>query len=184
MVSPVQRLTGAFPPPAAPRAHDWRRVESRLGTRLPADYKELIDTYGGGWFDQAIWVLEPGSSLEHYDLLAENEGRMEAISRLWELGEPRPAELAAEDSRVIAWALTEDGEHLYWLVRPRQDPGSWTVLVKEGRGPHWEHHRMSCTEFLVSVLVTGDAESEIFDELPLDDHHFRSTSGFAVPDVP
>ena len=38
---------------------DWPEVERRLGTRLPADYKLLIASYGEGSFDDFIWVLHP-----------------------------------------------------------------------------------------------------------------------------
>ncbi|CCB77017.1 Predicted protein (fragment) [Streptantibioticus cattleyicolor NRRL 8057 = DSM 46488] len=45
-------------------------------------------------------------------------------------------------------------------------------MVNEGRGPFWEHFRMTCTEFLVSVL-SGDVESEILDYvLPSAEHTF------------
>ncbi|WP_206507528.1 SMI1/KNR4 family protein [Streptomyces chrestomyceticus] len=178
MNSSVQRLAEVFPPPGGVQDRDWELVESRLGAQLPADYKELIDAYGGGYFDEAIWVLEPDSSNKYYDLLNENEGRMEAVARLWELGEARPAQLESDENRLIAWALTEDGDYLYWLVRPGQDPADWTVMIKEGRGSEWEHHPMSCTEFLASVLVEGNVESEIFDELPEQEHLFQPTSDF------
>ncbi|MFI1064070.1 SMI1/KNR4 family protein [Streptomyces spororaveus] len=97
----IEHLTRAIPPTDAPRAHDWTRVEEELGTILPSDYKQLVDLYGGGLFDDAIWVLEPDCPNEHYDLAVGNHIRVEAQRGLWKGGEPKPAGLDEAGSRTI-----------------------------------------------------------------------------------
>ncbi|MFF9864128.1 SMI1/KNR4 family protein [Streptomyces sp. NPDC013953] len=171
----VERLAEHFPPPPALRQKDWEEIETALGTALPADYKELVGTFGGGLFDDTIWLLEPGCANEHYDLLTENEGmRRQGLERS---GSKTP-ELDEEGSDAIAWALTEDGATLYWLVRPGQGPDGWTVMVNEGRGPDWERFPLSCSAFLEAVLVTGSVESDILYDLPADSHRFQPSSDF------
>ncbi|MFF4388036.1 SMI1/KNR4 family protein [Streptomyces sp. NPDC001552] len=173
----LAHLTRAIPPTDAPRAHDWARVEEELATILPSDYKRLVDLYGGGLFDDAIWVLEPDCPNKHYDLASENHVRAEAQQGLWTGGEPKPSELDETGSRTIAWAVTENGDCLYWLARPGQEPDQWTVAVKEGRGREWEFHARSCAQFLRSVLLTGDAESDVFYDFPTEGpHEFASSS--------
>ncbi|MER6994459.1 SMI1/KNR4 family protein [Streptomyces sp. NPDC000410] len=167
----VERLAQHFPPLAAPERKNWHEVESALGAELPADYKQLVDTFGGGVFDNAVWVLEPGCANKYYDLLIENRGRREEL----EASGSHPEELEEEGSDVIAWALTENGQTLYWLVRPGQAPDSWLVMIHEGRGPAWERYPTSCAAFLESLLVTGEAESAFFHGLPADSHEFRAT---------
>ncbi|MET9689550.1 SMI1/KNR4 family protein [Streptomyces sp. NPDC006514] len=175
----LAHLTRAIPPTDAPRAHDWARVEEELGTFLPSDYKQLVDLYGGGLFDDAIWVLEPVCPNKYYDLASENRIRVAAQQGLWAGGEPKPSELDGTGSRTIAWAVTENGDCLYWLARPGQEPDRWTVAVKEGRGREWEFHARSCSEFLRSVLLTGDAESDVFYGFPTEGpHEFASSSSF------
>ncbi|MET9700933.1 SMI1/KNR4 family protein [Streptomyces sp. NPDC006529] len=175
----IIRLAQAIPPSDAPRTHDWARVEHELGTVLPGDYKQFVDLYGGGLFDDAIWLLEPGCPNKHYDLLRVNRERVEAQQGLWRGGEPKPAELDAAGSRIIAWAVTENGDCLYWLVRPGDEPEQWTVAIKEGRGREWEFHAQSCSAFLRSVLVAGDIESDLFYDLPTEAaHQFASIAGF------
>ncbi|PLW72642.1 SMI1/KNR4 family protein [Streptomyces sp. SCUT-3] len=172
MNASVARLTEILPPPATPQPKDWEAVERELGTPLPSDYKQLVDTYGGGVFDETIWLLEPGCPDENYDLLAASKEREEVLGELWGTGEPKPVELQEEGARALPWGYGEGGgEFLYWLVRPGQDPDSWTVMINEGRGPEWERHPMSCTQFLVSVL-TGETDSGIFCELPVETHGF------------
>ncbi|GAA1150560.1 hypothetical protein GCM10009654_02370 [Streptomyces hebeiensis] len=178
MNSPVSRLVKAIPPSAAPQPKDWQRVETQIGASLPNDYKELVDAYGGGVFDGTVWLLEPWCANKHYDLVTENKERPHALERLWSFGEPKPPELEEEGTRVIAWALTEAGSYLYWLVRPGQKPDEWTVILNGAHGPEWETHEMACGEFLEGVLLTGSVASDYCGQLPAGSHEFRPSSAF------
>ncbi|MFF3603745.1 hypothetical protein [Streptomyces sp. NPDC002463] len=53
----VERLTHLVPPPAERRPRAWPEVEGRLGSARPEDFKDLVDAYGGGVFDETIWIL-------------------------------------------------------------------------------------------------------------------------------
>ncbi|MFI1968085.1 hypothetical protein BLA24_21200 [Streptomyces cinnamoneus] len=168
----ISRLVDIVPPAAPPRPRDWTTVEAALGTPLPDDFKQLVDVYGGGLFDETIWLLDPGCADPGYELLAIAAERDEILADLWDGGEPKPAELLDGEARVIPWAYVEgSGHYLYWLVRPGQHPDSWTVMLNEGRGPEWEHHQQTCAGFLAGVM-TGDVESFYFDDLPGMDHTF------------
>jgi len=157
MNAAMERLLEMIPPPGESQARDWADIERQLGVSLPADYKQLVDAYGGGVFDEAIWLLEPGCSNPEYDLL-------------------EPAALQEEGTRVLPWAYGEEGgEYLYWLIRPGVEPESWTVLINEGRGPEWEGHPQSCAQFLLNVLA-GEIQSELFSELPAEEHQFDSNT--------
>lgn len=175
----VERLTQLVAPPAgaAPRA-DWDDVARELEVGLPGDYRALIDTYGGGRFDEYLWVLEPRCPNRHYDLLRSVAERDEAFEMLWEDGEPKPAQLESPGSRVIPWASTDNGEFLYWLVQPGSRPDEWTVMVNEARGEWWEHFDVGCAE-LLARLLTGEIRSEILSSsFPLQVHEFRSSGSF------
>lgn len=37
----------------------WSKIETKLGTSLPEDYKNFIKTYGTGGIDNFIWILTP-----------------------------------------------------------------------------------------------------------------------------
>ncbi|MBC2874441.1 MULTISPECIES: SMI1/KNR4 family protein [Streptomyces] len=170
MLPAVARLARLVPPPAPPRPHDWSGVEARLGSALPADYRQLVDLYGGGFFafpddcrDQEIRLLAPGQEEPHNDLVAQSAERAEILADLWEQGEPRPAELRAAGSAVLPFAYVEgNGHFLYWLLRPGTAPHDWTVILNEGRGPEWEHYGVPAADFLLGVL-TGTTDSSYFD---------------------
>lgn len=58
----------------------------------------------------------------------------------------------------------EGGGHvLYWLVRPGVEPEEWTVVLNEGRGPLWEAHPASCSQFILEV-VAGTTTSFYFTD--------------------
>ena len=175
MNAAMERLLEMIPPPGESQARDWADIERQLGVSLPADYKQLVDAYGGGVFDEAIWLLEPGCSNPEYDLLEVAREREGVLSELWKF-EAKPAALQEEGTRVLPWAYGEEGgEYLYWLIRPGVEPESWTVLINEGRGPEWEGHPQSCAQFLLNVLA-GEIQSELFSELPAEEHQFDSNT--------
>ncbi|MFD3776199.1 hypothetical protein [Streptomyces sp. NPDC058612] len=155
-------LVRLCPPPAdPPPSVDWTQAERALDTALPADYKQLVETYGAGIFDETIWLLAPGSAYDECDQHAQTAERDEILTDLWEF-EAKPASLQEPGARVVPWAFEEGtGAFLYWLVRPGQHPDEWTVMYNEGRGPLWEHHAMGCLAFLLAVL-TQSAKTQYF----------------------
>ncbi|MFD7258407.1 SMI1/KNR4 family protein [Streptomyces sp. NPDC059874] len=173
----VERLTKLVPPLSVAAPRDWADVQARLGHALPEDYKQLVEAYGGGVFDETVWLLEPDCAAEDYDLLTQTKECDELLAMFWKGGQAKPVQLETEGARVVPWAYIEGSGHLlYWFVQPGQKPEEWTVALNEGRGPEWEWHDQSCAEFLVAVL-TGEGTSLYFDDLPLGDHQFESNSG-------
>jgi hypothetical protein len=172
MISALARLLEIAPAPSEPRRKDWDEVERSLEAELPADYKELIHVYGGSNWDDYLYVLEPGCPNENYDLLEWAKNQAEDLEDLWEF-EKKPTELEVDGSRVIPWATTDNGECLYWLVRPGHNSDQWTVMVNEARGDRWEHFSVSCTQFLASSL-DGELHSSILStSFPRAAHEFR-----------
>ncbi|NEB37360.1 SMI1/KNR4 family protein [Streptomyces sp. SID14515] len=144
---------------------DWAQAEHALGTALPADYKQLVETYGDGVFDETIWLLVPDSIHDAFNLRVQATERDGVLAGLWEVGEEKPVGLLEAGARILPWAFDGfSGAFLYWLARPGRHPDEWTVLYNEGQGPLWEPHDMGCLDFLLAVL-TGAAETEYFGHL-------------------
>ncbi|MFJ3932891.1 SMI1/KNR4 family protein [Streptomyces sp. NPDC090029] len=49
---------------------DWDRVETQIGTRLPADYKEYVYWFGPGCFDYYLYICVPGVENSNTELAA------------------------------------------------------------------------------------------------------------------
>ena len=172
----VDQLTHVLPLPPSGQSKDWDAVSREVGTELPADYKQFIETFGGGYVDRHLWVLEPGCANEHYDLVTGVKNGDEALEDLWEL-EEKPQELA-NGGRLIVWATTDNGEVGYWLARPGQSPDEWTVMVNDESGTVWEHFDMGLARFLLSTL-TGSVISGILSyTYPKDPHSFEPSGDF------
>ncbi|WP_433453904.1 SMI1/KNR4 family protein [Streptomyces sp. CA-142005] len=169
----LNRLTDLLPRPTAPEeTPSWEAAETALQTALPADYKELINAYGGGFVDGYLLLLEPGCPNDVYDQLKISAERDEANESLWQY-EDKPAELEDDSTRLICWATTDNGEYLYWLVQPGDDPDSRTIMMNDESGEDWERYDMTVTRFLTAVL-SGEIHSEIlWDKFPLPQHEFR-----------
>ncbi len=73
----LEKLMEIVPPPDAPKCTgtDEMRAaaEKRLGSKLPDDYIELINTYGDGCFGYVFNVYNPFSDNKYYNLLANEE---------------------------------------------------------------------------------------------------------------
>ncbi|CAL9667135.1 hypothetical protein SUDANB176_07281 [Streptomyces sp. enrichment culture] len=111
------------PPSRRPR---WAgRKPSALGTAPPADYKQLVETYGDGLFDGTIWLLVPDSAYDDCDLHAQTTEWDEILTDLWEAG-----------ARVLPWVFEEGtGAFLHWLARPGQSPTIGPRSTTRGAAP-------------------------------------------------
>ncbi|MCX5441310.1 SMI1/KNR4 family protein [Streptomyces sp. NBC_00063] len=180
MTPDLTQLTELLPRPhSSGQVPDWNAAESTLQTALPADYKELIEAYGGGGFiDGYLLLLEPGCRNDVYDLIKISAEREEANDSLWQF-EDKPAELEAEGSRLICWATTDNGEYLYWLMQPGDDPDTRPILINDESGEDWERYDMTVTRFLVGEL-SGEIRSQIlWNQFPQPDHEFRTAHEMA-----
>ncbi|MCM2392154.1 SMI1/KNR4 family protein [Streptomyces albipurpureus] len=120
---------------------DWADIESRLGTRLPSDYKRLIDTFGDGLFNSLLDVFTPDNVIWHTEYFA-RQGQ-----ESWEPHPPFPA-----PGGLVPWAGNEHEQSFYW-VADDPDPDRWTVYATY-EGPQ-EGIRFDCTasEFLFRQLT-------------------------------
>lgn len=134
---------------------DWSSVPGELRALLPDDYREMIDTFGGGSFDRHVWIHSPRRQGEPYDLASWAVDREMALELLWDAGEEVPPQINRESDRLIAWASTGDGEYIYWLF-PRNGslPADRRIAVQDYDGD-WEFFDLSCAEFLLQ-WVNGE----------------------------
>ncbi|GAA3368815.1 hypothetical protein GCM10020367_08690 [Streptomyces sannanensis] len=72
-------LTGWEPGPRP--AVDWSAAEAALGTALPSDYKEIVDLFGEGSFDEYVDLLVPGAV--GMDLVKWVENDVKHTTGLW-----------------------------------------------------------------------------------------------------
>jgi hypothetical protein len=162
MVNDLVEIMSPPQNPAEASGEPWDRVEARIGTILPDDYKVFIETYGSGRIDPFIWVLNPFSSRKYINLLGQR------VMQLSALKEPKdkfddecPYPLYPESGGLLPCAMTDNGDVIHWLtVGPANE---WSIVVNGGRVPVYKSYRMNLTAFLAGLL-TGTVRCSIFPQ--------------------
>nr|WP_284060183.1 histone-like nucleoid-structuring protein Lsr2 [Streptomyces sp. AS02] len=118
--------------------------------RLPTDYKELATAYGPGRFADYIHLYHPHGHTQYVDLT----GPMPTVIRaqLQKDYEQGTHPVPVPPQHLFAMGVTENGEYLFWITSPSEDPDRWRIAVNEARGPRWFTFDGSLTDFLVAVL--------------------------------
>ncbi|TXS39916.1 hypothetical protein [Streptomyces sp. OR43] len=141
----LRLLTGWEPLPRTPV--DWPAAEQALGTRLPGDYKEIVDLFGVGSFDMYVELLIPG--VRGMDLVQSAGTDGAYVHDLW-----RPHARFPEPGGLLRWGSSEQEIVFVWQTGA-PDPDDWPVLVRPDFDA-WERYDCGMGEFLVRLLT--DAE--------------------------
>ncbi|MFI6944132.1 SMI1/KNR4 family protein [Streptomyces sp. NPDC050418] len=138
---------------------DWPEAEARLGTPLPADYKELIEVFGGGQFNDWISLHQPirtgpWSTLDIFLTLHEPDGHDAGLDMDWHdsLAQARSACARQPGGKVLLpWAGCEHGQ-LLWHV-DGADPAGWPALAIGETFDDWTPMGASAAEALHRILT-------------------------------
>lgn len=147
----LDTLIRLCPPPNPAMTIDWNGTEAELGTRLPDDYKALAERYGPGTFCDYLTLYHPHGVTEYVNLTGPMPGRIRSQLRTdYDHGtHPVPY----DPDHLFACGVTGNGEYLFWISEPADEPERWQVAVNEARGPVWFTYEGDITGFLVSVLT-------------------------------
>ncbi len=158
--------------PILPSNLDWVQVESRIGRRLPGDYKSIVEIYGQGLFDDFFMVLQPFSSAPGHSLLMATEYELESLREIYTDGNKHfPYRIARGSEGILPWARTVNGD-VYWWVIGSGDPNSWPVFGTETIGDEFDFFDMTCSDFLVR-MYSGEIHPVLFpDDMPADSAYF------------
>jgi SMI1-KNR4 cell-wall len=148
----IDKLLAKCPPPpvAVDRgsADDWPTIQERIGSVLPRDYKDFINTYGSVYIDNFWSPFNPFSTSIYRNLVDQMAMRLSALRVLKEThgAFACPYPLWFEPNGLLPWGGTENGDTLHWLTRGH--PDQWTVII-EGRSSHrYEEFDGSMVEFV------------------------------------
>ncbi|MFF9458675.1 SMI1/KNR4 family protein [Streptomyces flaveolus] len=167
----IARLRELLPVPASGGDPvDWAEIEQTTGLALPADYREFVETYGGGEIDEYIGVLTPpvpdSPCGEVLDLINPVIDETEDLRTLLMTDVLPP---------VWTFASLGEGDVAFWLCEGA--PDDWRVAVWERQIAYgdnrWTVFDGGMAAFLLAVLTGGIAPFS--DELSeIDQHEFTS----------
>ena len=135
------------------RRTDWGRVEAELGTRLPADYRAVVDRIGPGDF-LGFRVAVPDAEVPEFDL----RQLVDDVHAAVVTARPLPgAPYFPEEGGLIPWARTAAGHTLFWLPKG-DEPDDWPVVLSPPGLGGLSHFRRSTSSLLVAYLsrIGGD----------------------------
>jgi hypothetical protein len=147
------------------RECDWAATESTLGTSLPADYKEICERFGSGYFSSSHFKPgDPSWSLwvrpDHgYDAMLrgwqKTIGRVEKNPRMARLFTPHEFYGINGQRGLIQWGHADPPWNFFWLADATVDPDSWPVLAKGELIPDedWYQHEMPASEIVYRVVT-------------------------------
>ncbi|WP_327150953.1 Lsr2 family DNA-binding protein [Nocardia sp. NBC_01329] len=161
----ITDLVQICPPPPGPVSVDWGAVESAVGAELPADYKQLATVYGPGKFCEYLWVHHPHGPTEWVDL----RGPLPATLRR-RLRQDRATgafPVPHDPDNLFVCGVTDNGEYLFWVTDPADDPDAWRIAVNQARGPGWYTFDGGLVAFLAAAF-SGRIEVPLFPDGLLD----------------
>lgn len=149
----------------------WSELEERLGSPLPADFKQFCEAFGRGGFCDELFVhsTDGGASLEVLDELAQLRHLVESVPFV----NFDPYELyGARESGVIPWGRVTAGHSFYWLAGPG-DPDEWPIMLNAETG-EWERFDLSMSEFVFRMLTE---KGFAYIANPIEQPYYRLTEG-------
>ena len=155
----LKRLRALVPPPlkpvAAPHPAQIRAAEIKLGLDLPADFVEIVSTYGDGCWQGFWYFLNPASPNPFLNLLAQAgvEGEHQALwaeRSMRELDSTYPHAIWPEPGGILPWALTDNGGRFFWRTRGPRD--TWSTVYYADRSPDYEVLTHGSGELLLGIL--------------------------------
>jgi hypothetical protein len=131
-MSAIDTLRELLIPPDSPigtgSAEEWDRLEGRLGTRLPTDYKQFAGAYGAGSINvphDEFAILNPFAGLRSMRLermIATQREAHAAIVEIWgAYGDP-----PEQPDGLIPWGTNSTRGLCFWEPTDA-DPDRWTV---------------------------------------------------------
>jgi hypothetical protein len=125
-----------------PTPRDWARIERKLGTALPKDYKQFSSRRGWDYIGKFLSI----GNVEFAE-----EGHLGALRNAVAEGLKKPFRLFPEPGGALPWGWTDNADVLWWLtIGP---PDKWPTLIKNGRGGVYERRKMGMAELLVNLLT-------------------------------
>ena len=119
----IAELIWLVPPPAEPKgvpsAEEWKGYEAAIGCPFPADYKEIFETYGLGWFADWLKLYPPNEIIQS---IIPGQSLLELGTCRWE--NPCPRFPQAEGILLCG----HDDGNSFFAWHTQGSPSQWTLI--------------------------------------------------------
>ncbi len=179
------QLIKIAPPPTIPvetgSLKQWNLIQKRIGTPLPTDYKNFIDRYGTGSFNNFITPYNPFTKNESVNLIQALDAhhlasRQTQSMRNMPWSAVHPFELFPAVEGVLPWGTTARFEETFlWQVNGK--PETWATIVYNLRNGEYEVWKFPFTTFLVKLMLKEIESVVLSGSFPPDPVHIHFIPG-------
>ncbi|WP_395142486.1 SMI1/KNR4 family protein [Armatimonas sp.] len=174
----IEELIRLVAPPAVPKnvpsVEEWELYEVALGCAFPSDYKQIINTYGNGWFANWIMLSPPKNIVDNLKPLGELLGM--SMSR-WE----KPYTFYPRENGLMHCGIDDGNSFFTW--KTLGPPDSWTLINFPNRPYEGSEAILKCNwlELLVGwfagTVVNNPSDNEWYPEdvEPTQERFFRQS---------
>lgn len=152
----LERVAPAFLPHRSETARpiDWDLLHGRLGTVLPADYREYCSYYPPLSIDDfmSLLVVRPGREERWVAMQAEE---LDVVKSLDDDEMPEHYTFHPDPGGLLLWGTSNEGDMFFWR-NSGSDPDQWPAVVFTRNSDWWEHEGGALS--LVVGLIDGSVE--------------------------
>lgn len=152
----LERVAPAFLPHRSEtvRPIDWDLLHGRLGTVLPADYREYCSYYPPLTIDDFmnLLVVRPGREERWVEMQAEE---LDVVESLDDDDRPEHYTFHPDPGGLLLWGASNEGDMFFWR-KSGPDPDQWPAVVFTRNRDWWEHEGGALS--LVVGLIDGSVE--------------------------
>jgi hypothetical protein len=166
-----RKLFTIVPPPETPKETGspkaWEKIDQRLGLTLPQDYKDIIDHYGTGTFNNFITLYNPFAENESLNLFHALETHHRASQMAQHMIDSpwtalHPFELYPAHQGLLPWGMATSFEKIFfWQIKGA--PKNWNTIFYNLRNGEYEVWKIPCADFLEGIF-TGTIQSVLLPE--------------------
>ena len=143
------------------KKNSYEAAEKKMKVVFPQDYKEWIDSYGGGAINGFLWILSPFSDNPYLNMIDSFADMRSAYSRMKsDFPEYFKKYTFYNGKRgLFPWGASDNGDEFYWNI---QDGDEEIVVCASGYA-EMISYKMSMEEFLFKLL-SKEIECSVFPE--------------------
>ena len=131
----------------------WIELERELGIEFPADFREIVNSYGSIEINEQLYLKHPAGHLLHS--LGDMIRRDLELWREEDMAEFLPSPVGSKAGELMPVATATTGEAVFLRV-PDDSSSSWRVVVQEFDSPAWTLYEMTFSEWLLAYLKGRD----------------------------
>jgi SMI1-KNR4 cell-wall len=135
----------------------WSDIEASLGVTLPEDYKQLINTYGKGWFAGWIHINSPltkgWDSLMSFSMM---ESVRDSIENVWAIKDTSFGKPFPEPGSLLT--LGHDDGNSFFFYLTEGEPNGWKIVNFNNR---FVEGYQVILPYTVTELLSGWFEGKI-----------------------